>query len=586
MLRRFASYYKPHKKLFFLDLLAALIVSAVDLIYPLFTQTIINDLIPNAEIRRMVVIALILLGLYFIRASANYFMLTYGHLVGGRIEYGMRRDLFSHLQTLDVSFFDRNKTGQLMSRLMSDLNEISELAHHGPEDIFISSVMLLGSFIILLRINVPLTLITFGLVSLLLVVTMLTRKNMRSASLNVRKVNAEMNARIENALSGVRLTKSFVNEQFEEELFDEVNTTHLGKRFQFFKAMGWFHAGTNLIVDVMSLVILVLGGYFVYLGQINVGDMVAYILYSTYFIAPIRRLINFTQQFLTGMTGFERMVEILEVRPEIDDRPGAIDLSEVEGLIEFDQVTFQYQRDGEDILQNFSLRIEPGRSVALVGPSGVGKTTISRLIPRFYDVASGAVKIDGIDIRDLSIRSIRRNVGMVDQDVFMFYGSIKDNILYGRLDASDEEVIAAAKKANIHDFIMEQTDGYNTIVGERGVRLSGGQKQRLAIARVFLKDPKILVLDEATSSLDNENEKIIQAALTELAKGRTTLTIAHRLSTIVAADEIVVLGDEGILERGPHSELLARDGLYARLYRAQFADLTEEELRGEDSATS
>lgn len=578
MLRRFVSYYKPHKKLFFLDLLAAFTVSAIDLIYPLFTQTIINDLIPNAEIRRMVMIAFVLLGMYFIRAGANYFMLTYGHLVGGRIEYRMRRDLFSHLQTLDVGFFDRNKTGQLMSRLISDLNEISELAHHGPEDVFISAVMLIGSFVILLRINVPLTLITFALVSLLLLVTMLTRKNMRSASLNVRKVNAEMNSRIENALSGVRLTKSFVNEDFEEEQFDAVNTHHLKRRYDFFKAMGWFHAGTNLIVDVMSLVILVLGGYFVYLGQINVGEMVAYILYSTYFIAPIRRLINFTQQFLTGITGFERMVEILEIRPEIDDRPGAADLAEVEGLIEFDKVTFQYQRDDEDVLQNFSLRIEPGNSVALVGPSGVGKTTISRLIPRFYDVASGAVKIDGIDIRELTISSIRKNVGMVDQDVFMFYGTIKDNILYGRLDASDQEVIEAAKKANIHDFIMEQPNGYDTIVGERGVRLSGGQKQRLAIARVFLKDPKILVLDEATSSLDNENEKIIQAALTELAKGRTTLTIAHRLSTIVSADEIVVLGDQGIMERGSHKQLLARGGLYAKLYRAQFQDIPEQDL--------
>lgn len=578
MLRRFASYYKPHKKLFFLDLLAALTVSAIDLIYPLFTQTIINDLIPNAQMQRMGLIALILLGLYLIRAGANYFMLTYGHLVGGRIEYGMRRDLFSHLQTLDVSFFDRYKTGQLMSRLMSDLNEISELAHHGPEDLFISGVMLIGSFIILLRINLTLTLITFGLVSLLLLVTMLTRKNMRSASLNVRKVNAEMNARIENAISGVRLTKSFVNETFEEEQFDAVNISHLSRRYDFFKAMGWFHAGTNLIVDVMSLAILVLGGYFVYLGQINLGEMVAYILYSTYFIAPIRRLINFTQQFLTGITGFERMVEILEVRPEIDDRPGAIELSDVKGLIEFDNVTFQYQREGEDILQNFSLRIEPGHSVALVGPSGVGKTTISRLIPRFYDVASGAVRIDGHDIRDLTISSIRRNVGLVDQDVFIFYGSIKDNILYGRLDASHEEVVAAAKQANIHDFIMELDDGYDTLVGERGVRLSGGQKQRLAIARVFLKDPPILVLDEATSSLDNENEKIIQAALAELSRGRTTLTIAHRLSTIVSADEIVVLGDQGIEERGSHQALLAKGQLYAKLYQAQFQDISVAEL--------
>lgn len=578
MLRRFASYYKPHKKLFFLDLLAAFIMSAIDLIYPLFTKTIINDLIPNSQMNLMLKLAAVLLALYVVRSGAHYFMLTFGHLVGGRIEYGMRKDLYAHLHTLDVSFFDRNKTGQLMSRLVSDLNEISELAHHGPEDIFISTVMLIGSFVILLTIHVPLTLITFSLVLVLLLVMMFTRKSMNRASHNVRQVNAEMNARIENSLSGVRLTKSFTNEDYEEERFDDVNATHLKRRFQFFKAMGRFHSGTHLIVDIMSLVLLVLGGYFVYLGQIDVGGLVAYILYSTYFIMPIRRLIDFTQQFTTGFTGFERMVEIMEIRPEIDDRPGAIDLVDVRGEIEFDQVTFHYQRDGQDILQNFSLKIDPGKSVALVGPSGVGKTTISRLIPRFYDVASGSVKIDGIDIRDLTISSIRRHVGMVDQDVFMYYGSIKDNILYGRLDASHEEVVEASKKANIHDFIMDLPNGYDTIVGERGVRLSGGQKQRLAIARVFLKNPKILVLDEATSSLDNENEKIIQAALHELAKGRTTLTIAHRLSTIVAADEIVVLGDEGIVERGNHAELLAHNGVYAKLYQAQFQDIASEAM--------
>lgn len=578
MLKRFVKYYRPHWKLFSLDMLAALLIAAIDLIYPLFTKIIINDYIPNRNMRMMFVLAGLILILYFVRMGANYFMLTFGHLMGGRMEYNMRKDLFNHLHTLDVSFFDKNKTGQLMSRLMSDLNEISELAHHGPENIFISTVMLMGSFVILLNIHIELTLITFAFVLILLAVMLLMRRNMNQASHHVRQVNAEMNARIENSLSGVRLTKSFTNEDYEEELFDDVNTSHLSKRFGFFKAMGNFHAMTHVIVDVLSLSILVLGGYFVYLGQIDIGELVAYVLYSTYFIMPIRRIIEFTQQLTTGLTGFERMIELMDIKPEIEEMEGAEELTDIQGKIEFDDVTFKYQKDGEEVLQRFSLTIEPGRSIALVGPSGVGKTTISKLIPRFYDVTSGAVRIDGHDVRHLTISSIRRNIGLVDQDVFIYYGSVKDNILYGRLEASQEEVIQAAKKANIHDFIMELPDAYDTIVGERGVRLSGGQKQRVAIARVFLKDPKILVLDEATSALDNENEKAIQAALAELSKGRTTLTIAHRLSTIVSADEIVVLTPQGVAERGTHEELLKKEGHYAKLYYAQFEGIIPEQL--------
>lgn len=573
MLRRFARYYKPQWKLFTLDLLAALLVAAIDLIYPMFTRLIIDDYIPNGKVSLMFRIGLVILGLYALRMAANWFMLTFGHLVGGRIEYNMRKDLFGHMQTLDISFYDKNKTGKLMSHLMNDLNEISELAHHGPEDLFISGILLIGSFFILLSIHVSLTLYTFIFVILLLLVMLFMRRRMNKASHAVRQVQADMNASLENALSGVRLTKSFTNEDYEAMRFDKNNQNHLSRRFGFFKAMGNFHALNHLIVDVMSLFILVVGGYFVYLGEIGVGDLVAYILYSTYFIMPIRRLIDFTQQFTTGMTGFERMQEILAIKPSIEDRPGAVDLVDVEGHLEFDQVRFRYQQDGQDVLQSFSISIEPGRHVALVGPSGVGKTTISKLIPRFYDVVSGAVKIDGRDIRDLTISSIREHVGLVDQDVFIYYGTIYDNILYGRLDASYEEVIEAAKEANIHDFIMSLPENYDTIVGERGVRLSGGQKQRLAIARVFLKDPKILVLDEATSALDNETERVIQQSLSRLAEGRTTLTIAHRLSTIISSDEIVVLGEDGIKERGSHQQLLAQQGEYARLYQAQFEPL-------------
>lgn len=573
MLRRFARYYKPQWKLFTLDLLAALLVAAIDLIYPMFTRLIIDDYIPNGKVSLMFRIGLVILGLYALRMAANWFMLTFGHLVGGRIEYNMRKDLFGHMQTLDISFYDKNKTGKLMSHLMNDLNEISELAHHGPEDLFISGILLIGSFFILLSIHVSLTLYTFIFVILLLLVMLFMRRRMNKASHAVRQVQADMNASLENALSGVRLTKSFTNEDYEAMRFDKNNRNHLSRRFGFFKAMGNFHALNHLIVDVMSLFILVVGGYFVYLGEIGVGDLVAYILYSTYFIMPIRRLIDFTQQFTTGMTGFERMQEILAIKPSIEDRPGAVDLVDVEGHLEFDQVRFRYQQDGQDVLQSFSISIEPGRHVALVGPSGVGKTTISKLIPRFYDVVSGAVKIDGRDIRDLTISSIREHVGLVDQDVFIYYGTIYDNILYGRLDASYEEVIEAAKEANIHDFIMSLPENYDTIVGERGVRLSGGQKQRLAIARVFLKDPKILVLDEATSALDNETERVIQQSLSRLAEGRTTLTIAHRLSTIISSDEIVVLGEDGIKERGSHQQLLAQQGEYARLYQAQFEPL-------------
>ncbi|WP_459129008.1 ABC transporter ATP-binding protein [Guggenheimella bovis] len=565
MIKKFMAYYKPHKRLFFLDLLAAFSVATIDLIYPGFSKDMINTYIPNGDIASILRVALIVLVLYLLRMGAQYFMLTYGHVMGGRIEYAMRRDLFEHYQTMDVSFFDHNKTGQLMSRLVSDLNEISELAHHGPEDVFISSVMLVGSFVILLRINASLTLIIFSLVVLMILYMLLTRKLMSRASHRVRAANAEMNAKIENSLSGVRLTKSFTNEAYEEDSFDEINSLHLSRRRDFFHAMGIFHAGTHLIVDIMSLLVLVLGGIYVQKGLINVGELVAYLLYSTFFIQPIRRFIDFTQQFTAGITGFERVQEILAIKPSIKDHPDAKELQNVQGKIEFRDVSFEYDNKNL-VLDHFNLTIEPGKNIALVGSSGVGKTTVSKLITRFYDVTAGGIFVDGTNIQDVTIRSLRKNIGLVDQDVFIFYGTMKENILYGRLDATFEEVVEASKRAHIHEFIESLPEGYDTIVGERGVKLSGGQRQRVAIARVFLKNPPILLLDEATSALDNENERLVQEALQELSSGRTTLTIAHRLTTVMNADEILVLTEGGISERGTHDELMALRGQYFDLY--------------------
>ncbi|HBI6909732.1 ABC transporter ATP-binding protein [Clostridium perfringens] len=564
MLKRFIRYYKPYKKLFILDLLAAFLVSACDLFYPMITRNIINDVIPNKQIKLLFVFAIVLTLIFLIKAGLNYFMQYWGHVVGVRMQADMRRDLFDKLQDMPNKYFDNNKTGVIMSRIINDLLDISELAHHGPEDLFISLVMLVGSFIILCTINVPLTIITFAIIPFLLFYTIHKRNKMKKAFKDTRVKTGEVNATIENSISGVRVTKSFGNKAYEMEKFDKSNGIFKKAREHAYKAMAEYFSGMFFLVDMLELIVLIAAGYFTYLGKINVGDFAAYLLYIKMFLQPIRKLINFNEMFQNGMSGFERYEEIMNEENE-KEIPNAKDLKDVKGKITIKDVTFRYDNK-ESILENFNLDIEAGKMVALVGPSGGGKTTICNLIPRFYDYESGQIFIDDVDISTVTLKSLRENIGIVQQDVFLFTGTIKENIMYGNPNATDEEVIEAAKNACLHDFIMGLEDGYDTFIGERGVKLSGGQKQRISIARVFLKNPAILILDEATSALDNVTEYEIQKALEELSKDRTTLVVAHRLSTVKNSDEIVVLTDKGIEERGTHEELIKLGGVYSNLH--------------------
>lgn len=564
MLKRFIRYYKPYKKLFILDLLAAFLVSACDLFYPMITRNIINDVIPNKQIKLLFVFAIVLTLIFLIKAGLNYFMQYWGHVVGVRMQADMRRDLFDKLQDMPNRYFDNNKTGVIMSRIINDLLDISELAHHGPEDLFISLVMLVGSFIILCTINVPLTIITFAIIPFLLFYTIHKRNKMKKAFKETRVKTGEVNATIENSISGVRVTKSFGNKAYEMEKFDKSNGIFKKAREHAYKAMAEYFSGMFFLVDMLELIVLIAAGYFTYLGKINIGDFAAYLLYIKMFLQPIRKLINFNEMFQNGMSGFERYEEIMNEENE-KEIPNAKDLKDVKGKITIKDVTFRYDNK-ESILENFNLDIEAGKMVALVGPSGGGKTTICNLIPRFYDYESGQIFIDDVDISTVTLKSLRENIGIVQQDVFLFTGTIKENIMYGNPNATGEEVIEAAKNACLHDFIMGLKDGYDTFIGERGVKLSGGQKQRISIARVFLKNPAILILDEATSALDNVTEYEIQKALEELSKDRTTLVVAHRLSTVKNSDEIVVLTDKGIEERGTHEELMKLGGVYSNLH--------------------
>ncbi|MCI6692376.1 MULTISPECIES: ABC transporter ATP-binding protein [unclassified Clostridium] len=568
MVKRFISYYKPYKKLFFLDMLVAFIAAACDLVYPMMTRTLVNDSIPNKNIRMLIVFAIMLIIIYLIKAACGYFMQYYGHVMGVHMQGDMRKDMFLHLQKLPNTYFDNNKTGDLMSRMINDLMEVSELAHHGPEDLFISVVMLLGSFVVLCTINIPLTLIIFAFIPFIVLFTWRQKNKMLNAFMETRVETSAVNSNLENSLSGIRITKAFVSHEYEIKKFKKGNKKFKNARSRAYKVMAEYSAGVGFGIDILDYISLIAGGIFTYFNYINLGDFFAYLLYIKLFTQPIKKLVSFMEQYQNGMTGFKRFISIIDEDIEED---GNIELKNVKGDIEFKDVHFSY--DEKNILEGINLKIEAGKMLALVGPSGGGKTTFCNLIPRFYDVSSGDITIDNKSIYKITLESLRGNIGIVQQDVFLFTGTIKENILYGKHDATDEEVIIAAKRANIHEFIINLPDGYDTYIGERGVKLSGGQKQRISIARVFLKNPPILILDEATSALDNTTEYMIQKSLEELSKGRTTIVVAHRLSTIKNADEILVLTDKGIEEKGSHEELLENGGLYKELYESQFLNL-------------
>ena len=561
MLKKFVSYYKPHKKMFFLDLLAAFLISICDLFYPILTRSILYDFIPNKKLKTIFLFLFILALIYIFKMLSNYFVGYYGHIVGVKIQADMRRDLFKHIQNMPISYFDKNQTGDIMSRIVNDLVDISELAHHGPEDVFISGILVLGSFCYLINLNVLLTCIVFFFVPILALLTISLRKRMMRAFAETRTTVGAINANLSNSISGIRVSKSFNNSKFEFKKFEEGNSKYILARKAAYFWLAVFQGGVYYIIDVLYLVMLLSGTLFTYYNKITVVDFVTYMLFVNLLITPIKRLINSVEQFQNGMSGFRRFYEIITVPQEED---GKIEVGKLKGNIVFDRVTFRYE-ENENIFENFSLNIKAGTNIALVGESGVGKSTICHLIPRFYEVISGKITIDSIDIKEMTLSSLRKNIGIVTQDVFLFTGTIKENSAYGKLDATDEEIYRAAKYANIHDYIMTLERGYDTQVGERGIRLSGGQKQRISIARVFLANPPILILDEATSALDSITERNIQKSLDELSEGRTTLVVAHRLTTIRKADVIIVITKDGITEMGNHDELMKLEGIYYKL---------------------
>ena len=568
MLKRFIKYYGPHKKMFALDMIASFFISVIGMCYPIITREMLNNFIPNKEVNMIIVCGVGLFVLYFLRMLLRYFVQYYGHVIGVKMQAAMRSDMFKKLQTLPFSYYDEHETGKIMSRMTNDLMDVSELAHHGPENLFISGVMIIGSFAYLCSINWILTLIIFACVPFLLIISTLMRKKMTQAFMESRKSVAVINAQLESSISGIRVTKAFTNSKKEVEKFEAGNSDFVEARKKSYKAMGQFHSSTSFITDVFNVVVLIAGGLFLYAGEIDFADYSAFIVSINVFISPVTTLIGFMEQFQNGMTGFTRFIEIMDEDPEIEKKD-AVELNDVTGEIEFKDVCFKYN-ESRDILNGVNLKIKAGEKLALVGSSGGGKTTICHLIPNFYKIVSGEILIDGKNIDNFTFESLRRNIGIVQQDVFLFNGTIMENILYGRLDATYEEVIDAAKKANIHDYVMTLPNGYDTQIGERGVKLSGGQKQRLSIARVFLKNPAILILDEATSALDNTTEILIQEALDSLCEGRTTIVVAHRLSTIKNANEIAVIDNGEVIEKGTHKELLDNDGIYKKLYSLQF----------------
>lgn len=568
-LKKFIKYYKPYKAVFFIDLLCATIISAIDLAFPQLLRTLTKTLFagaPGKIISALIPITIGLLVAYIIQTACRYYVTYAGHMMGARMERDMRKELFDQYEKLSFSYYDQNNSGQMMSKLVSDLFDISELAHHGPENLFISLIKIIGSFIFLFMINRMLAVPMLILVVLMLVFSYGQNKKMQETFMDNRRKIGDINSSLQDALAGIRVVQSFANERIEQEKFNRSNENFLISKDANYRCMGSFMSGNAFFQGMMYLVTLVFGGFLIAHGRMEASDLAMYALYIGIFISPIQILVELTEMMQKGLSGFRRFLEVVETEPDIVDAADAKPLKNVKGNVCYEDVSFHYSDDDTPVLSHVSFEIPAGKSIALVGPSGSGKTTICSLLPRFYDVTEGRVTIDGNDVRKLTLESLRSQIGLVSQDVYLFGGSIKDNIAYGKPDATMDEIVDAAKKANIHDFIMELPDKYDTFVGERGTRLSGGQKQRISIARVFLKNPPVLILDEATSALDNESERFIQKSLEELAKDRTTITIAHRLSTIRNADEILVVADCGIAERGTHEELLALDGIYARYY--------------------
>ena len=571
-MRKFLGYYKPYKKIFFTDMACALIASLVTLMFPLLTRYIANDVLSanNVAFDIIVKVGAVMIVLVVVEYFCNYYIAYKGHVMGAYMEADMRDELFQHYQKLSFNFYDDQKVGQLMTRLTNDLFSLTELYHHGPEDIVISFIKIIGAFIILITIHVPLTLIVFGMIPFMIMFSIYYNKQMKRAFRANRKKIGDINARIEDSLSGIRVVKSFANEEQEMNRFQHENRLWIDTKRNSYHKMGRYHSGIGAFISMLGVIIILGAAYFIFQGQMNAGDLIAYLLYISNLTDPIKRLINFTETFQDGISGFERFMELLEINPDIEDKAEAIELTDVEGNVHFEDVSFRYNEKSAYVLRHVNLDVKAGEYIALVGQSGAGKTTLCSLIPRFYEINEGYIKIDGISIKAIKQKSLRDRIGVVQQDVYLFAGTIIDNIAYGNPNASEEDIIQAAKQANAHDFIMGLENGYYTDIGSRGIKLSGGQKQRLSIARVFLKNPAILIFDEATSALDNESEQVVQESLEKLAKNRTTFVIAHRLSTIKNAQRIVVLGEHGVEETGNHELLLKKDGEYAKLYNMQF----------------
>lgn len=572
LLKKFIGYYRPYKKIFFFDLFCAAVISIIDLIYPQILRQGANTIFVQEKsviLRVLPLLAAGLLIMYIIQALCKYYVNCQGHVMGAMMERDMRRELFEHYEKLSFSYYDNNNSGQMMSRLVSDLFDISEFAHHGPENLFISLIKIIGSFVFLTVINWRLAIPLFVIVIVMVIFSSIQSKKMHATFLDNRKKIGDINARLQDTLSGIRVVQSFANEEIEKKKFASSNENFLVSKKENYRCMGSFSSWNIFFQGLMYLTVLVFGGYLISQDKMEPADLAMYALYIGIFVSPIQILVELTEMIQKGLSGFRRFSAIMETEPDIEDAEDARELTNVKGDVNYDHVTFRYN-DDEPVLSDVSFSIPAGRSIALVGPSGGGKTTICSLLPRFYELTGGKITIDGEDIKEFTLQSLRKNIGIVQQDVYLFCGTVRENIAYGKPDASDEEIVEAAKNANIHDFIMSLPDGYDTFVGERGTRLSGGQKQRISIARVFLKNPPILILDEATSALDNESERHIQKSLEELSKNRTTITIAHRLSTIRGADEIIVITENGIAERGSHDELMKTDGIYAKYYRMQF----------------